>query len=176
MDTLKRAVTTIPDFPRIGVQFRDITSLLEDPLAFALACEQLAEPFADAAIDKVVAIEARGFAFGGAVALSLGAGMVMARKPGKLPREVISQTYQLEYGQDSLNIHADAVQPGERVLIVDDLIATGGTVLAAADLLARLGAKTVAAAFVISLPGLGGVAELQARQIQVHNLLEYEGE
>lgn len=176
MNILKQTITTIPDYPKPGVQFRDISSLLENSAAFALACDRLAAPFVDAGIDKVVALEARGFVFGGVVAKSLGAGLVMARKPGKLPRHALSETYQLEYGENTLSIHADALAAGERVLIVDDLIATGGTVLAAAKLIERLGAEAVAAAFVVALPQLGGVACLKERHIQTHTLLEYDGE
>lgn len=176
MNKLEQAITTISDYPTPGVKFRDITSLVENPQAFAEACEQLAAPFADAGIQKVLAIEARGFVFGGAVAVALGAGMVMARKPGKLPRKVIAQTYELEYGKDMLCLHVDAIKPGERVLLLDDLIATGGTAMAATDLAQKLGAEVVAAGFVVALPELGGLERLQSRNIQTHALLEYEGD
>ena len=167
-------IRTIPDYPKPGIQFRDITTLLADPDAYRETIDQLAAPYQDARIDRVVGIEARGFILGGALADRLRAGFVPVRKKGKLPHETLRVAYALEYGSDEIEIHRDAVAHGERVLLVDDLIATGGTALAAVRLLETLGATIVAAAFVIDLPELGGGEKLRARGIAMHTLLSFD--
>jgi len=171
---LKEYIRSIPDFPTDGINFRDITTLLKDAEAFGDAVDALVEPFADDQIDLVVAAEARGFIIGGAVAYELGAGFVPVRKPGKLPAETMQRTYELEYGTDSLEVHRDAIQPGERVLVVDDLLATGGTVAACCDLVEDLDGQVVACAFLIELSSLGGRAKLPGRRIV--SLVDYESE
>jgi len=168
-------IRTIPDYPKPGIQFRDITTLLADPAAYRETIDQLAAPYLEAGIDRVVGIEARGFILGGALADRLRAGFVPVRKKGKLPHETLRVAYALEYGTDEIEIHRDAVAHGERVLLVDDLIATGGTALAAVQLLEILGATIVAAAFVIDLPELGGSEKLRARGIATHTLLSFDG-
>ncbi len=176
LDTIKASIKSIPDHPKPGIVFRDITSLVEDADAFAKTVKVLAERFKGQGIDKVVGAEARGFIFGAPVAAELGAGFVPARKPGKLPRATVAQSYSLEYGEDMLQIHADAILPGEKVLIVDDLLATGGTVEAAISLIRRLGGVVTDAAFVISLPDLGGEAKLKEHDINLFTIVEFEGE
>lgn len=166
-------IRAIPDHPRTGIMFRDITPLLGDARAFAEVIAQLAAPFIGEAIDKVVGIEARGFILGGAVAHRLGAGFAPVRKRGKLPWKKLSQSYALEYGEGSMEIHLDALQPRERVLLIDDLIASGGTAEAALCLSEQLGATTVGAAFVIDLPGLGGARKLRARGVRVETLCSF---
>ena len=168
-------IRTIPDYPKPGIQFRDITTLLANPAAFREAIDQLVAPYQDARIDHVVGIEARGFILGGALADRLHAGFVPVRKKGKLPHETLRVAYALEYGTDEIEIHRDAIAHGERVLLVDDLIATGGTALAAVQLLDTLRATIVAAAFVIDLPELGGSEKLRARGIATHTLLSFDG-
>lgn len=168
-------IRTIPDYPKPGIQFRDITTLLANPAAFREAIDQLVAPYQDARIDHVVGIEARGFILGGALADRLHAGFVPVRKKGKLPHETLRVAYALEYGTDEIEIHRDAIARGERVLLVDDLIATGGTALAAVQLLETLRATIVAAAFVIDLPELGGSEKLRARGIATHTLLSFDG-
>ena len=168
-------IRTIPDYPKPGIQFRDITTLLADPIAYRETIDQLAAPYQNARIDRVVGIEARGFILGGALADRLHAGLVPVRKKGKLPHETLRVAYALEYGTDELEIHRDASAHGERVLLVDDLIATGGTALAAVQLLETLDATIVAAAFVIDLPELGGSEKLRARGIATHTLLSFDG-
>ncbi|MEZ5499034.1 MAG: adenine phosphoribosyltransferase [Steroidobacteraceae bacterium] len=174
-ERLRRAVRTIPDYPKPGIQFRDITTLLGDAEALALAVKSLAAPFRGDRIDKVAGIEARGFILGGAVACALDAGFVPIRKKGKLPHETVSVSYSLEYGIDQIEMHRDGVFGGERVLLIDDLIATGGTALAAAQLLRSLGAVVVAAAFVIDLPDLDGARRLAEADIPVRSLLDFAG-
>lgn len=174
-DMLIDHIRTIPDYPKPGIQFRDITTLLADPAAFHEAIDQLAAPYRDARIERVVGIEARGFILGGALADRLCAGFVPVRKRGKLPHETLRVAYALEYGTDEIEIHRDAVSHGQRVLLVDDLIATGGTALAAVQLLETLSATIVAAAFVIDLPELGGNEKLRARGIATHTLLSFDG-
>ena len=175
---LKSLVRTIPNYPKPGVMFRDITTLLADPAGLRAAVDELVWPFfkAKAQIDLVVGIEARGFILGGAVAHELGRGFVPIRKKGKLPHKTIGQDYQLEYGVDTIEIHADAVRPGDRILLIDDLIATGGTAIAAIDLLRQSGGEIVAASFIIDLPDLGGAARLRAKDVAVHTLMEFEGD
>lgn len=168
-------IRTIPDYPKPGIQFRDITTLLANPAAFREAIDQLVAPYQDARIDHVVGIEARGFILGGALADRLHAGFVPVRKKGKLPHETLRVAYALEYGTDEIEIHRDAIARDERVLLVDDLIATGGTALAAVQLLETLRATIVAAAFVIDLPELGGSEKLRARGIATHTLLSFDG-
>ncbi|MDO3382346.1 adenine phosphoribosyltransferase [Gilvimarinus algae] len=175
-DYLKNSVTRVPDYPKAGIQFRDITSLVADGRAFAEAVTALAEPYLSQAVDKVVGIEARGFVFGAALARELGVGLALARKPGKLPRATCRETYTLEYGEDALHMHLDALEPESRVLLVDDLIATGGTALAALRLVRQLGASPIGAAFVIALPELGGLAALQRQRVATHHLMEFAGE
>jgi len=172
---LRAAIRTIPDYPKPGIQFRDITTLLADARAFRQAVDELVQPFAGLKIDKVAGIEARGFILGGAVAHQLSAGFVPLRKQGKLPHRTRAVAYALEYGSDTLEVHLDAFQAGERIMLVDDLIATGGTALAAIDLLRQGGAEIVAAAFVVDLPDLGGAARLAAAGVPVSTLVEFSG-
>lgn len=176
ISVLKNAVHTIPNYPSEGIMFRDVTGILDDPLAFSLTISCLAEHFKNGGFTKVVGTEARGFLFGAPLALALGVGFVPVRKPGKLPRETFSQDYQLEYGTDTLEIHQDALTSSDNVLIVDDLLATGGTIEATQALIKRVGAKVTDAAFVISLPDLGGVKRLESLGLSVHSLIEYAGE
>ena len=170
---LRQVIRTIPDYPKPGIQFRDITTLLRDRRAFKLTIETLCERWQNAGVDKVVGIEARGFILGGAVAHHLGAGFVPIRKRGKLPHETVRVAYSLEYGVDEMEMHKDAVRTGETVLLIDDLIATGGTATGAAHLLKSAGANVLAACFVIDLPGLGGAARLRAAGIEVEALLAF---
>ena len=158
---LKAAIRSIPDYPKPGVIFRDITTLLGNARAFRRAVDQLVQPWAGMKIDKVAGIEARGFILGGAVAHQISAGFVPIRKKGKLPSKRVSVAYALEYGEDQIEMHADALVAGERVVLVDDLIATGGTAEAAVKLLRQLGAEVLAACFVIDLPDLGGAERLE---------------
>lgn len=175
MHDLKAAIRTIPDYPKKGVMFRDITTLLGDARAFRRAVDSLVQPWAGEKIDKVVGMEARGFILGGAVAHQLSAGFVPIRKKGKLPHAKVSIAYSLEYGLDEMEMHEDAVKPGERVILVDDLIATGGTAEGAAKLLRAQGAEIVAACFVIDLPELGGAARLRAMDVPVRTLVSFAG-
>ena len=172
---LKRHIRTIPDYPKPGILFRDITTLLSNPEAFRAAVDELCSPFLKVRIDHVAGIEARGFIVGGAVAHVLGRGFIPIRKKGKLPHKVIGQEYALEYGVDRIEIHEDALAKGERVLLIDDLIATGGTALAAVELIQLLGAELVAAAFVIDLPDLGGADKLRQAGVKVHSLVGFAG-
>ena len=169
------AIRTIPDYPKPGILFRDITTLLGDARAFRQAVDELVQPLAGQKIDKVVGIEARGFILGGAVAHQLSAGFVPLRKKGKLPFKTIGVEYALEYGTDTIEMHLDAVVAGERVLLIDDLIATGGTALAAVQLLSQAGAEVIAAAFVIDLPDLGGAERLRAAGVPVTSLVAFAG-
>ncbi len=173
---LKNAVHTIPNYPKEGVMFRDVTGILDDAQAFALTINILKDKFKDGGFTKVVGTEARGFLFGAPLALALGVGFVPVRKPGKLPRETFSQDYQLEYGTDTLEIHQDALTSSDNVLIVDDLLATGGTIDATTKLIRRIGATTTEAAFIISLPDLGGESKLEQIGLKVTSLLQYEGD
>jgi adenine phosphoribosyltransferase len=172
---LRQAIRTIPDYPKPGIMFRDITTLLGDARAFRRAVDQLVHPYAGAKIDKVAGIEARGFILGGAVAHQLSAGFVPIRKKGKLPHQTVRMAYALEYGTDEMEIHVDAIRPGERVILVDDLIATGGTAEGAVKLLRHIGADVVAACFIIDLPELGGAARLRAMGLPVRALMAFDG-
>jgi adenine phosphoribosyltransferase len=172
---LKSAIRTIPDYPKPGILFRDITTLLGDARAFRRAVDELVHPFAGAKVDKVAGIEARGFILGGAVAHQLSAGFVPIRKKGKLPHATVSIAYSLEYGVDAMEIHTDAIGQEERVLLVDDLVATGGTAVAAANLLRQIGATLVAACFIIDLPDLGGAGRLREMGVEVRTLMSFEG-
>ena len=172
---LRAAIRSIPDYPKPGIVFRDITTLLGNARAFRRAVDELVQPWAGAKIDKVAGIEARGFIIGGAVAHQVSAGFVPIRKKGKLPHKTIGQEYSLEYGVDTIEIHADAIKPGEWVILVDDLIATGGTAEGAVKLLRQIGAVVVAACFIIDLPELGGAAKLRAMDVPVRTLMAFEG-
>ncbi|MFD1882631.1 adenine phosphoribosyltransferase [Paracoccus pacificus] len=174
--TVKDYIRTIPDFPKPGILFRDVTTLFGDARGFRMCVDQLLHPYAGEEIDKVVGLEARGFILGGAVAHQLTTGFVPIRKKGKLPGRTIEQTYALEYGEAVMEIHDDALKPGERVLIVDDLLATGGTALAGIRLCERLGAQVVGCAFVIDLPDLGGRKLLEDAGHEVHVLCAFEGD
>src|SRR4029077_1801674 len=173
---LKDLVRTIPDYPKPGIMFRDITTLLGHANAFRSCVEQLVQPFSNRRVQSVVGIEARGFILGGAVADRLRCGFVPIRKKGKLPAKAIGQEYELEYGIDIIEIHEDALKPGEPVLLVDDLIATGGTAAAAVKLLSKLNGEGGGAPFVIALPALGGCARLAKLGIECHTLMAFEGD
>ena len=174
-DILRDAIRTIPDYPKPGILFRDITTLLGNARAFRRAVDELVQPFAGGKIDQIAGIEARGFILGGAVAHQLSAGFVPIRKKGKLPHDKVSIAYSLEYGVDEMEVHKDAIQPGQSVILIDDLIATGGTAVAAAKLLQGLGAHVEAACFVIDLPDLGGRKKLEALGVPVRTLIAFEG-
>src|SRR3954447_23310392 len=170
---LKATVRTIPDYPKKGILFRDITTLLADARAFRRAVDELVHPWAGSKIDKVAGIEARGFIIGGAVAHQLSAGFVPIRKRGKLLHETVRIAYSLEYGLDEMEMHKDGIRPGEKTILVDDLIATGGTAEAAVKLLKEIGADVVAAVFVIDLPDLGGSKRIEALGVSVRTLVEF---
>ncbi|AMN47171.1 adenine phosphoribosyltransferase [Steroidobacter denitrificans] len=172
---LKNAIRTIPDYPKPGVQFRDITTLLGDARTFRRAVDELVQPWAGLKIDKIAGIEARGFIIGGAVAHQLSTGFIPIRKKGKLPHQTVRVTYSLEYGLDEMEMHSDAVLAGERVILVDDLIATGGTATAAVKLLRSIGAEVLAACFIVDLPALGGVQRLRDMGVPVRTLVGFEG-
>jgi adenine phosphoribosyltransferase len=172
---LKDTIRTIPDYPKPGIMFRDITTLLADARAFRRAIDELVQPYAGSKISKVAGIEARGFILGGAVAHQISAGFIPIRKKGKLPHETVSIAYSLEYGIDQMEMHKDAVVRGEKVVLVDDLIATGGTAEAACRLLTQMGAEIVAACFIIDLPDLGGAKKIEKLGIPVRALMAFEG-
>jgi len=172
---LRSAIRTIPDYPKPGIMFRDITTLLGNPRAFRRAVDELVQPWAGTKMDKVAGMEARGFILGGAVAHQLSAGFVPIRKKGKLPHTTVSIAYSLEYGVDEMEMHTDAVVKGERVILVDDLIATGGTAEGAVKLLQKMGAEVVAACFVIDLPELGGAAKIEKFGVPVRTLVKFDG-
>ena len=172
---LKNHIRTVPDFPEVGIMYRDITTLLSNAEALQQSVMELAAPFRNSNIDAVAGIDARGFIFGTAVALDLGVGFVPIRKKGKLPFKTYEQDYQLEYGTDTLQIHADAVTKGQRVLVIDDLIATGGTAEAAIKLLQRTECEIIGAAFVIDLPDLGGAKAIESLGVPVTSLIAFSG-
>ena len=175
MKTVKDYIRTIADFPHEGILFRDVTTLFADPRGFRMCIDQLLHPYAGQRIDTVVGLEARGFILGGAVAHQLGCGFVPIRKKGKLPGAVISEAYTLEYGEAVVEVHDDAIAAGQTVLVVDDLLATGGTAAAGIKLVERLGGVLVGCAFVVDLPELGGRKKLEAMGMDVHVLCEFEG-
>ncbi len=174
-DDLRDAIRSIPDYPKPGIMFRDITTLLGDARAFRRAVDALVQPWAGMKIDKVAGMEARGFILGGAVAHQVSAGFIPIRKKGKLPHKRVTIAYSLEYGLDEMEMHEDALSPGERVILVDDLIATGGTAEGAVKLLRKLGANVLAACFVIDLPELGGAEKLRKLDVPVRTLISFEG-
>ena len=172
---VKDYIRTIVDFPHEGIMFRDVTTLFADPRGFRMTIDQLLHPYAGERIDKVVGLEARGFIIGGAIAHQLSLGFVPIRKKGKLPGATLSEAYQLEYGEAVMEIHDDAIAPGEKVLVVDDLLATGGTAAAGIKLIERLGGEIVGCAFIVDLPELGGRRVLEELGMDVHVLCEFEG-
>jgi adenine phosphoribosyltransferase len=175
LEQIRAAIRTIPDYPKPGIQFRDITTLLGNARAFRGVVDELVRPWTEAGIDRVAGIEARGFILGGAVAHRLASGFVPIRKKGKLPHATVRVAYSLEYGIDEMEVHRDGVAQGERIILVDDLIATGGTAEAAVKLLRTLGAEILAACFVIDLPDLGGRRRLEALGVPVRTLVGFEG-
>jgi len=176
MKTVQDYIRTIPDFPHEGIMFRDVTTLFSDPRGFRIAIDQLLHPYAGQPIDKVVGLEARGFILGGAIAHQLSLGFVPIRKKGKLPGKTIEQDYVLEYGTATMEVHDDALQPGEKVLLVDDLLATGGTAEAGIKLIERMGAEVIGCAFVIDLPDIGGRKKLEDLGMNVHALCQFAGD
>ena len=175
MKTVKDYIRTIVDFPHEGIMFRDVTTLFADPRGFRMCIDQMLHPYAGQPIDKVVGLEARGFILGGAIAHQLGTGFVPVRKKGKLPGTTISQDYKLEYGEAIVEIHDDAIEAGERILVVDDLLATGGTAEAGVKLIERLGGNIVGCSFIVDLPELGGRKKLQSMNLDVQVLCEFDG-
>jgi adenine phosphoribosyltransferase len=175
MKSVKDYIRTIVDFPHEGIMFRDVTTLFVDPRGFRMCIDQMLHPYAGQPIDKVVGLEARGFILGGAIAHQLGTGFVPVRKKGKLPGTTISQDYKLEYGEAIVEIHDDAIEAGERILVVDDLLATGGTAKAGIKLIERLGGDIVGCSFIVDLPELGGRKKLQSMNMDVQVLCEFDG-
>lgn len=175
---IKSKIRTVPNYPKKGIMFRDITTLIKDPVGFRLVIDSLAQRYIHDAYEfnVIVGIESRGFIIGGALAYALGKGFVPIRKKGKLPAEVMSQEYELEYGTDRIEIHTDAIKQGDRVLLVDDLLATGGTALAAAALIEKLGGKIAEMAFIVDLPDVGGRRKLEEKGYRMHALAEFEGD
>jgi adenine phosphoribosyltransferase len=173
---IKSRIRTVPHYPKQGIQFRDITTLLKDPVGLRVTIDELARRYADMKIDKIAGIEARGFILGAPLAYVLGKGFIPIRKKGKLPAETIGHDYELEYGSDRIEIHTDAIQKGERVLLVDDLIATGGTAEAACTLIEKMGGKIIECCFIIDLPDIGGRARLEKHGHKVFALCEFEGD
>ncbi|MDT8327758.1 MAG: adenine phosphoribosyltransferase [Roseovarius sp.] len=173
--TVKDYIRTIKDFPQKGIMFRDVTTLFADARGFRIAIDQLLHPYAGRRIDKVVRLEARGFILGGAIAHQLSVGFVPIRKKGKLPGKVISEDYSLEYGAATVELHDDAIQPGEKILVVDDLLATGGTAAAGIRLIERLGGEILGCAFIVDLPDLGGRARLETMGFEIHSLCAFDG-
>ncbi|MEH6834684.1 MULTISPECIES: adenine phosphoribosyltransferase [Falsihalocynthiibacter] len=173
--TVQDYIRTIVDFPHEGILFRDVTTLFADPRGFRMAVDQMLHPYAGMRIDKVVGLEARGFILGGAIAHQLSVGFVPVRKKGKLPGTTISEEYSLEYGEAIVEIHDDAIKPGEKILLVDDLLATGGTAEAGIKLIERLGGEIVSCAFVIDLPDLGGREKLEKMGMDVTSICEFGG-
>ena len=174
MKDIKDYIRTIADFPHEGIMFRDVTTLFSDPRGLRICVDQLLHPFADQEIDKVVGLEARGFIIGGAIAHQLSVGFVPVRKQGKLPGATLSQDYELEYGEAVMEIHDDAIDAGDKVLLVDDLLATGGTAEAGIRLVERLGGDIVGCSFIIDLPELGGRSRLEALGMEIHTLCEFD--
>ena len=172
---IKKYIRTIKDFPHEGIMFRDVTTLFSDPTGFDLTISEILSSIKSSGIDKVVGIEARGFIMGGALANRLGCGFVPIRKSGKLPGATISQDYQLEYGSDTLEVHVDSIEPGERVLLVDDLLATGGTAAAGVKLIEKLGGNIISCNFIVNLPDLGGIEKLANLGISTHFLCSFDG-
>lgn len=175
MKTVKDYIRTIVDFPHEGIMFRDVTTLFADPRGFRMCIDQMLHPYAGQPIDKVVGLEARGFILGGAIAHQLGTGFVPVRKKGKLPGTTISQDYKLEYGEAIMEIHDDAIEAGERILVIDDLLATGGTAEAGIKLIERLGGDIIGCSFIVDLPELGGRKKLQSMNMDVQVLCEFDG-
>jgi len=173
--SIKSYIRTIPHYPKQGILFRDITTLLKDPVGFRILVDELVARYSNAEIDKIAGIESRGFILGAPLAYALGIGFVPIRKKGKLPAETVGQDYELEYGVDRIEIHADAINPGEQILLVDDLIATGGTAEAAVTLIRKLGGEIVECAFAIDLPDIGGSQRLTALGVDVFALTAFEG-
>ena len=175
---IKSRIRTIPDYPQKGIMFRDITTLIKDPVGFRLVIDQFTQHYLENGtdFDVIVGMEARGFIIGGALSYTLGRGFVPVRKPGKLPGEVVDQEYQLEYGTDKVEMHIDALERGSRVLLVDDLLATGGTALAGAALVEKVGAVVTEMAFIVNLPDIGGQKKLEDKGYTLYCLTEFEGE
>lgn len=172
---IKSSIKSIPNYPKEGILFRDVTSLLEDAQAYRATISLLLDKYKELGFTKVVGTEARGFLFGAPLALELGVGFVPVRKPGKLPRATVAQSYELEYGMDTLEIHVDAIQPGDKVLVIDDLLATGGTIEATTKLIRQLGGIVEHAAFVINLPEIGGEQRLAGLGLNVYSICEFDG-
>jgi adenine phosphoribosyltransferase len=173
---IKESIVTIENYPKPGIMFRDVTTLMANPEAFKATIDSFVEAYKDKGFTKIIGTESRGFIFGAPLSYALGIPFIPVRKPGKLPREVISQSYQLEYGEDTLELHSDSIVEGDKVLLVDDLLATGGTIEATANLVKRLGGDATDAAFVVSLPELGGEKRIVDMGINVLKLVEFEGE
>lgn len=175
---IKTRIRTVPDYPKKGIMFRDITTLIKDPVGFHLVIDNLTQRYltGDISFDIIVGIEARGFIMGGALSYTLGKGFVPIRKSGKLPSDVETQEYALEYGTDTIEIHKDAFKKGSKILVVDDLLATGGTALAAASLIEKLGGEVVELAFIVNLPDVGGEKKLADKGYKIYSLTEFEGE
>ncbi len=173
---IKSKIRTVPDYPKKGIMFRDITTLIKDPVGFRLVIDGLTQRFIKENFDVIVGIESRGFIIGGALSYTLGKGFVPVRKAGKLPAQKISHEYALEYGTDTIEMHTDSITDGTRVLLIDDLLATGGTALAAAALIEKLGGIVVEMAFIVNLPDVGGSAKLKAKGYKVYSLTEFEGD
>ena len=176
IDKIKASIATVPNYPKPGIMFRDVTTLMADPDAFKAVIDLFAENYKGKGFTKIIGTEARGFIFGAPLSYALGIPFVPVRKPGKLPRAVTSQAYQLEYGEDVLELHTDAIETGDKVLLVDDLLATCGTIEATYKLVERLGGKATDAAFVVSLPELGGEDKMKHLGINILKLVEFEGE
>lgn len=175
---IKSRIRAIPDYPKKGIMFRDITTLIKDPVGFRLVIDSLTQRYLENGVDfdVIVGIEARGFIIGSALAYALGKGFVPVRKPGKLPAETVSQEYELEYGTDKVEIHIDALEKGARVLLIDDLLATGGTALAGAALVEKVGGVVAEMAFIVNLPDIGGEQKIRDKGYRVFSLTEFEGE
>lgn len=172
---LEQVIKSVQDYPKPGILFRDVTSLMQDGAAFAAVIDHLKQHYSGKGITKIVGTESRGFIFGAPLAYAMGVAFVPVRKPGKLPRETIAESYQLEYGQDTLEIHLDAITPEDKVLLVDDLLATGGTIDATTKLVRRLGGQVADATFVVNLPDLGGQQRLETLGLTIHSLVDFPG-